>query len=170
MPSTIRTPVSAAWLILALAAAALGGCGDGPNQAAAPPPPAVTVANPVKRSITDQDEYVGRFVAVDSVEVRARLSGYLSQIHFQDGQMVKQGQVLFTIDRRPFQIALDQARAALELARANLAFAECHLARGQALLRNKSITEHASKQLPQAIRGAEASVAAQEVLVRSAEL
>jgi multidrug efflux system membrane fusion protein len=170
MPSTIRTPVSAAWLILALAAAALAGCSDTPNQAAAPPPPAVTVANPVKRSITDQDEYVGRFVAVDSVEVRARLSGYLSQIHFQDGQMVKQGQVLFTIDRRPFQIALDQARANLELARANLAFAESDLARGQELLRNKTITEQTFEQRTQAKRVAEASVAAQEALVRSAEL
>ena len=160
MPSTIRTPVSAAWLILALAAAALAGCSDTPNQAAAPPPPAVTVANPVKRSITDQDEYVGRFVAVDSVEVRARLSGYLSQIHFQDGQMVKQGQLLFTVDRRPFQIVLDQARANLELARANLAFAESDLARGQELLRNKTITEQTFEQRTQAKRVADASVAA----------
>jgi multidrug efflux system membrane fusion protein len=172
MPSTIRTSVSSACLILAaaLAAAALAGCSESPNQAAAPPPPAVTVANPVKRSITDQDEYVGRFVAVDSVEVRARLSGYLSQIHFQDGQMVKQGQLLFTIDRRPFQIVLDQVRANLELARANLAFAESDLARGQELLRNKTITEQTFEQRTQAKRVAEASVTAQEALVHSAEL
>jgi multidrug efflux system membrane fusion protein len=172
MPSTIRTSVSAARLIVAaaLAAAALAGCSEAPNQAAAPPPPAVTVANPVKRSITDQDEYVGRFVAVDSVEVRARLSGYLSQIHFQDGQMVKQGQLLFTIDRRPFQIVLDQARANLELARANLAFAESDLARGQELLRNKTITEQTFEQRTQAKRVAQASVTAQEALVHSAEL
>jgi multidrug efflux system membrane fusion protein len=172
MSSTIRTSVSAAWLILAtaLAAAALAGCSESPNQAAAPPPPAVTVANPVKRGITDQDEYVGRFVAVDSVEVRARLSGYLSQIHFQDGQMVKQGQLLFTIDRRPFQIVLDQARANLELARANLAFAESDLARGQELLRNKTITEQTFEQRTQAKRVAQASVTAQEALVHSAEL
>jgi multidrug efflux system membrane fusion protein len=176
MPST-RTSVSAARLILAaalaaaaLAAAALAGCSDSPNQAAAPPPPAVTVANPVKRSITDQDDYVGRFVAIDSVEVRARLSGYLSRIHFQDGQMVKQGELLFTIDRRPFQIVLDQVRANLELARANLAFAESDLARGQELLRNKTITEQSFEQRTQAKRVAEASVTAQEALVHSAEL
>jgi multidrug efflux system membrane fusion protein len=167
MPITMRTTFTAAWLTLAVA---LAGCGDSQNHAAAPPPPAVTVANPAKRTIIDQDEYVGRFVAVDSVEVRARLSGYLSLIHFQDGQLVKQGDLLFTIDRRPFQIALDQARANLELARANLAFAESDLARGQELLRNKTITEQTFEQRTQAKRVAQASVTAQEALVHSAEL
>ena len=84
MPITIRTHLSvvcsAAWLILA---AALTGCSDSQNHAAgSPPPPAVTVAKPVQRTIIDQDEYVGRFVAVDSVEVRARVSGYLDRVHF----------------------------------------------------------------------------------------
>jgi multidrug efflux system membrane fusion protein len=167
MPITTRLPFTAAWLILA---AALAGCSGSQNQAAAPPPTAVTVAKPVQRSIVDQDEYVGRFVAVDMVEVRARLSGYLNQIHFQDGQMVKQGDLLFTIDRRPFQIALDQARANLELAKANLAFAGSDLARGQELVRNKTITEQTFDQRTQAKRVAEASVTAQEALVHSAEL
>ena len=167
MSLTIRNVVPAAWLIVA---AALAGCSDSQNRAAAPPPPAVTVANPSKRTIVDQDEYVGRFVAVDSVEVRARLSGYLSGIHFQDGQMVNQGDLLFTIDRRPFQIVLDQARANLELARANQSFAESDLARGQELLRNKTITEQTFEQRTQAKRVAEASVTAQEALVHSAEL
>jgi multidrug efflux system membrane fusion protein len=167
MSITIRKSVPAVWLIMATA---LAGCSDSQNRAAAPPAPAVTIANPSKRTIVDQDEYVGRFVAVDSVEVRARLSGYLSAIHFQDGQMVKQGDVLFTIDRRPFQIVLDQARANLELARANQAFAEADLARGQELLRNKTITEQTFEQRTQAKRVADASVTAQEALVHSAEL
>jgi RND family efflux transporter MFP subunit len=167
MPITIRLSFIVASLTLA---AALAGCGDSQNRAGAPPPPAVTVARPVQRNIVDQDEYVGRFVAVDTVEIRSRLSGYLSNIHFQDGQMVKQGDLLFTIDRRPFQIALDQARANLELARANLAFAESDLARGQELLRNKTITEQTFEQRTQAKRVAEASVAAQEATVHSAEL
>jgi membrane fusion protein, multidrug efflux system len=167
MPFTMRLPFTAAWLTLA---AALAGCGDSQNHAAAPPPTAVTVAKPLQRSIVDQDQYVGRFVAVDMVEVRGRLSGYLSKIHFQDGQMVKQGDLLFTIDRRPFQIALDQARGNLELAKANLAFAESDLARGQELLRNKTITEQTFEQRTQAKRVAEASVTAQEALVHSAEL
>ena len=167
MSLTIRKSVPAAWLI---AAVALAGCSDSQNRAAAPPPAAVTAANPSKRTVVDQDEYVGRFVAVDSVEVRARLSGYLSGIHFQDGQMVKQGDLLFTVDRRPFQIALDQARANLELARANQAFTESDLARGQELLRNKTITEQTFEQRTQAKRVADASVTAQEALVHSAEL
>src|ERR1700680_1352271 len=164
MPTFARTVLPVTLLLLA-------GCGNNPQQqAAGPPPPTVTVAKPVKRIVVDQDEYVGRFVAVDSVEIRSRLSGYLSKIHFQDGQMVKQGDLLFTIDRRPFQIALDQARGNLELAKANLWFAESDLARGQELLRNKTITEQTFEQRTQANRVAEASVTAQEALVHSAEL
>src|SRR5580698_9095741 len=114
---------NAARLAALFVAASVAGCGQSQQQAAQALP-AVTVANPVQRSVVDQDEYVGRFAAVSSVEIRSRLSGYLSEIHFQDGQMVKQGDLLFTIDRRPFQIVLDQARGNLELAKANLAFAE----------------------------------------------
>src|ERR1700674_5586217 len=90
----------------------LAGCGESQQPTgAAPPPPSVTVAKPVARTIVDQDEYVGRFVAVDSVEIRARVSGYLDSVHFTDGQVVKKGDLLFTIDRRPYQITLDQTRA-----------------------------------------------------------
>jgi RND family efflux transporter MFP subunit len=102
--------------------------------------------------------------------VRSRVSGYLSEIHFTDGQMVKQGDLLFVIDHRPFQIALDQMRANLAQARANLAFTEADLARGQELLHNKTITEQTYDQRTQAKRVAEASVAAQEAMVHSAEL
>ncbi len=151
-------------------AAALTGCGQGQQQSAAPAPPSVTVTSPVQRTVVDQDEYVGRFVAVDSVEIRSRVSGYLSEIHFTDGQMVKKDDPLFTIDRRPFQIALDQARANLAQARANLAFTEADLARGAELVRDKTITEQTYDQRLQAKRVAEASVAAQEAMVRSAEL
>ncbi len=119
-------PVRTAAWIAAAALLALAGC-DKPQQqqAAAPPPPQVTVATPVKKVVSDYDEYVGRFVAIDAVEVRARVSGYLDAIHFKDGQMVKKGDLLFTIDRRPFEAALEQAQAPLlEQAKANLAFAD----------------------------------------------
>src|SRR5262245_20213430 len=105
---TMRTFTPGRALVLATLVA-LAGCSEAPQQRAASPPPKVTVANPVKRTVIDQDEYVGRFVPIDSVEVRARVSGYLDRIHFTDGQMVKQGDLLFTIDKRPFQTALDQA-------------------------------------------------------------
>jgi len=160
-----------AWTaVLVFLAAGLSGCGDSQRQGAAPPPPAVTVAKPVQRPIVDQDEYVGRFVAVDSVEVRARVSGYLDRVHFNDGQIVKQGDLLFTIDKRPFQNTLDQARANLVLARSNLTYTESDLARGQQLVRDKTITEQTFEQRAQAKRNAEASVAANEAAVRQAEL
>src|SRR5262245_12451288 len=98
---------------VSLAALMLAGCSESQQQQASPTPPAVTVANPVKRVVIDEDEYVGRFVAVDSVEVRARVSGYLDRVDFTDGQIVKQGDLLFTIDKRPFHTTLDQAKANL---------------------------------------------------------
>src|SRR5271168_1919342 len=153
----------------ALLLAGLAGCGQGQQQAG-PPPPKVTVAPPVQREVIDQDEYVGRFAAVDSVDVRSRLSGYLAEILFKDGQFVRKGDLLFTIDRRPFEIALEQMRANLAQARANLSFAQGDLDRGQALLTNKTITEQTYDQRTQAKAVAEAAVAAQEAMVHSAEL
>src|SRR5262245_9629979 len=167
MPTGFPNHLAPALLALALVA-----CGDAPQQQqqAAPPPPAVTVAVPIQRTIVDNDEYVGRFVAIDAVEIRARVSGYLDQVHFKDGQVVKQGDLLFTIDKRSFQNALAQARANLTQARANLAFAEADLARGSELVRQKTITEQVFDQRTQAKRVAEASVTAQEAAVRQAEL
>ena len=120
MLNALLRPVQAPVVAVALLALPLAGCGPGQPPAAERPPPAVTVAKPTKRNIVDYDEYVGRFAAIDSVEVRARVSGYLQGVHFQDGQMVKQGDLLFTVDRRPFQTALDQAQANLAQAKANL--------------------------------------------------
>jgi RND family efflux transporter MFP subunit len=158
--------LSAALLPLALV---LAGCGQS-QPPAGPPPPAVTVAKPVQRAVTDLDEYVGRFVAIDSVEIRARVSGYLDQVHFRDGQMVKQGDLLFTIDKRPFENTLAQARANLAQAKANLAFTEADLERGRLLSRDRTITEQVFEQRTQAFRSAQASVAANEATVRQAAL
>jgi RND family efflux transporter MFP subunit len=91
-------------------------------------------------------------------------------VHFKDGQIVKQGELLFTIDKRPFQNALDQARANLVLARSNLTYTEADLARGKQLVRDKTITDQVYEQRAQAKRNAEASVAANEAAVRQAEL
>src|SRR5207302_11236996 len=135
-----------------------------------PPPPKGTVAKPAQRTIVDQDEYVGRFVPVNGVEVRARVSGYLDQIHFTDGQIVNQGDLLFTIDKRPFQNTLDQARANLETAKSNVVFTQSDLARGQQLLRDRTISEQIFEQRAQAFRNAQAAVAASEAMVRQAEL
>jgi RND family efflux transporter MFP subunit len=154
----------------AVLAAFLAACGQQQQQASAPPPPAVTVAKPTKRAITDFDEYVGRFVAIDSVEVRARVSGYLDAVHFKDGEIVKQGDPLFTIDKRPFQNTLDQARASLMQAKSALTFTESDYQRGQQLVRDKTITDQTFEQRAQAFRNAQASVANAEAAIRQAEL
>jgi RND family efflux transporter MFP subunit len=165
MPTFLRTLAA----IAIASASLLASCGEAQKQAA-PPPPKVTVAKPIQRTIIDQDEYVGRFVPIDVVEVRARVSGYLDQIHFTDGQMVKQGDLLFTIDKRPYQNTLDQARANLQTAKSNLAFTQSDLARGQQLVRERTISEQIYEQRAQAFRNAQASVAASEAMVRQAEL
>jgi RND family efflux transporter MFP subunit len=152
-----------------LIATLVAGCGEAQKQAS-PPPPAVTVAVPVKRTVFDYDEYVGRFVAINSVEVRARVSGYLDKLHFKDGQLVKQGDLLFTVDKRPFQNTLDQARANLVQAQSNVSFTESDYTRGQQLVRDKTITDQTFEQRAQAFRNAKASVSANEAGVRQAEL
>src|SRR6478735_6464775 len=157
-------------IALPLAIATLvASCGEGQKQAS-PPPPAVTVAEPIKRTVFDFDEYVGRFTAINSVEVRARVSGYLDKLHFRDGQLVKQGDLLFTIDKRPFQNTLDQARANLVQAQSNVAFTESDYTRGQQLVRDKTITDQTFEQRTQAFRNAKASVSNNEAAVRQAEL
>jgi RND family efflux transporter MFP subunit len=158
--------------VLAAATVALTGCGQNPPQAQGGPPPAppVSVAKPTQQTVTDHDEYVGRFVAVNSIEVRARVAGYLDRIHFTDGQIVNQGDLLFTIDRRPFENAVEQAKANLAQARANLSYTEADLERGNQLVRDRTIAQQAFDQRTQAKRVAEAAVAAQEALVRQATL
>lgn len=154
-------------------AVSLSGCGESNDKAKAaeaPPAPQVTVAKPTKKLVSDSDEYVGRFVALDYVEVRARVSGYLDQIRFTDGQLVKKGDPLFTIDRRPFLATLDQSKAAIEQAKANLAFADADLARGESLQRGTVITQQTLDQRTQAKRVAQANVTAQEAATRSADL
>ena len=168
-PKFFRYLAGPALLLLPLL---LAGCGQGQQQqqAKAPPPPAVTVAKPVQKTVTDYDEYVGRFAAVNSVEVRARVSGYLDGIHFKDGQMVKKGDLLFTIDKRTFQNSLDQAQATLTQAKSNLAYAQSDLERGQSLVKEKTITQQVFEQRVQAARNAQAAVNSAEAAVRQSKL
>ncbi|MCK0196847.1 efflux RND transporter periplasmic adaptor subunit [Ancylobacter sp. 6x-1] len=159
---------------LAALAFSLSACGDGKQaQQAAPSPPQVTVARPELRQITDYDEYVGRFAAVDLVNVYARVSGYLDKIAFTDGQIVKQGDTLFLIDKRPFQVALDQAKANLQRSQADLDFAVSDLQRAQTLLQDKNstaISKQTFDQRQQTERSARAQVAANQAAVQAAQL
>jgi RND family efflux transporter MFP subunit len=158
-----------AGVLACVLATLVASCGEG-QKPPAPPPPSVSVATPIKRTLSDFDEYVGRFTAVNSVEVRARVSGYLEGVHFKDGQIVKQGDLLFTIDKRPFQNTLDQARANLVQAKSNVAYTQSDFTRGQQLVRDKTITDQTFEQRTQAYHNAQAAVSNNEAAVRQAEL
>jgi multidrug efflux pump subunit AcrA (membrane-fusion protein) len=98
--------------ILPLFALAIVGCHK--QQAGAPmqfPPPSVTVLAPLQQEIQEWDEFTGRIDAIETVEIRPRVSGYVDKVHFKSGQMVKKGDLLYTIDARPFQALLDRAAA-----------------------------------------------------------
>src|SRR5437867_637201 len=113
---------------------ALGGCQREPPAVAAIPPPVVTVSQPIEREVTDYNEYTGRTAAVEAVEIRARVSGYLVKVNFQEGSVVKKGDLLFQIDPRPFQAVLDEAKGQVAQLEARLARAEADVARDERLL------------------------------------
>jgi RND family efflux transporter MFP subunit len=113
---------------------------------------------------------VGRFIAVDSVEVRARVSGYLDQVHFQDGQIVKQGDLLFVIDQRPYNLAVEQARADLERAQAKLEIATSDVERATPLVRNQTLTEREFDTRRSTQRDAAGGVAAAQAALKQAQL
>ena len=133
-------------------------------------PPPVTVAKPIIKEVTEFDEYTGRFEAVDFVEVRARVSGYLDQVAFREGTLVKKGDLLVVIDKRPYEAALDQAEAAVQSAQARAAFTQGDLERGQSLSRSGNISEQLLEQRRQTSEGARADVMAAQALARTARL
>ncbi len=131
----------APWLVLYVGLALIGvSYGSEPARAQGQrPPPPVTVATPLQKQITEWDEFTGRFEAIETVEVRARVSGVVSSVHFRDGELVEQGDLLFIIDQRPFKIAVDQAKAALKEARASLDLAMNEVKRAEPLVSRGTI-------------------------------
>jgi RND family efflux transporter MFP subunit len=162
----MRTRTTAS--ITAIVAALGAGCSEPP-----PPPealPLVEVATPLSQRVADWDDYSGRFEPVDAVEVRPRVSGAIESVHFEDGQIVRQGQLLFVIDARPYAAELAHARAQVAGARAQLANADAELKRAQALVGNKLISEADAEVRMAAQLGAAAEVAAAEASVQTADL
>lgn len=160
------------WLAASMALL-LAGCDQGQPQAsstAAPPAPVVSVSKPAQRSIVEWDEYTGRFDAVQTVEMRARISGYLNEVRFKDGQFVKQGDLLFAIDPRPFERALEQAKAELFAATTKVENANLDVARGQPLIERKIISDKTFDDRMSLLRDAQAVVKVSEAKVKSAEL
>ena len=126
-------------LVLLAFALAMAGCAK--KKPPPPPPPTVVVAKPLQTKLTDWDDYVGRFEAINSVDVRPRVTGYLQAIAFRDGQIVKKGQLLFVIDPRPYQAALTQARGQEQRAVATFNNAKVELTRAQNLVAAKAAPE-----------------------------
>lgn len=153
-----------------LALVGLKGFGGQEAKADAPPIPTVTVSAPLQRSIVEWDDYVGRFEASQSVEIRPRVSGQLQAIHFKDGDVVRKGQLLFTIDQRPFLAALAEARARAASAQTQLALARSELARASRLIDDEAVSQEEVDSLRAAARSAEAGVAAASAVVRQRAL
>jgi len=130
----------------------------------------VRVVQPVAREITEWDEFTARLDAVDSVEVRPRVSGYLQSIHFQDGALVHKGDLLFLIDPRPYEAALRHAEADLELAKSRLALARKNFVRAADLLASHAISQEESDIRESNVRQAEASVDEAQATVDAARL
>lgn len=153
----------------ALMAAALYGCSQR-SEAQAPPAPSVTVAVPLVRAVQDWDEFTGRFEATQEVEVRARVGGYISGVHFRDGDYVRRGQLLFTLDPRPAQAALASARAQLSQATAQLNLARTELSRSETLLQSQAVSQAEVDTRRGAVQQAEAAVASANAGIRAREL
>jgi len=133
-------------------------------------PPTVTVANPVVKTIVEDDEFVGRFEAEAEVTIRARVSGYLETVHFEDGSLVEKDQLLFTIDQRQFETALRQAEAQIDVAEATFDFASEQLERAEALIGNGTIPQSVVDERREAYLAAQGALEQARAAVELAEL
>ena len=146
----------------------LGGCQK--KNKPPPPPPTVEVARPLQRPVTDWEDYVGRFEAIDAVDLRPRVSGYLTRIAFRDGDAVRRGQLLFVIDPRPYRATLAQNRAQTARAAATLANARVELERARKLFEAQAGSEQNLESRRVAEQQAAADVAAANANEHAAEL
>lgn len=162
--------IAAILVVLALAYVGVKGFGVGEAQADAPPMPTVTVAQPIQRSIVEWDDYSGRFEAAQSVEIKPRVSGQLQAVHFRDGDTVQAGQLLFTIDQRPFLAALNEARARAQAARTALTLAQSEYARASALIDEEAVSREEVDTRRAAVASARAQVAAADAIVQQRAL
>ena len=135
-----------------------------------PPAMPVTVSEPLAKRVTQWDEYSGRFEAVASVEVRARVSGFIDRIDFRDGQIVKVGDPLFIIDKRPYEIAVESAEAEVARNKAQVDLAELQVGRGASLIASRTITEAEQDSRKSTLAVARAQLKSAEAALRNARL
>lgn len=163
------------WVAGTLLLIQFGACGNsGQAPAAAPaaqmPPVPVKAGNPLKKEVTEWDEYTGRIEALQSVEIRARVSGYLDRVNFKDGDKVRKGDLLFVIDPRPYRADLNRAEAELERARTRLELARNSLQRAEHLRKSKAISEEDYDGRSKGVRESSAAVRSAEAAVQTARL
>lgn len=165
------------WIFATLAVVAVAGSwtvlsnrGSTHAQIAPAGPPEVTVAQVLVRQVSDADDFTGRLQAVDTIDLRPRVGGYVDSIHFKEGAAVKKGELLFRIDPRPFQAEVDRLNANLSQAKAEQALAEANAARGQKLLEQHAISREESDRLNTAGQSAKAQVASTGAALQSARL
>ncbi len=172
--TTIKTTIktSARNLCALVALIALTGCPaeTQEQQAAAPPPPPVTVAKPVVKDIMEWDDFTGRFEAVEDVNIRARVSGYLKEVHFEEGTLVKVGDLLFSIDPRTYQATLDEAKSSLKVAQAALNFATQELKRAETLVERGNISRSTLDERRETFAAATAQIEGAKAAIARAQL
>jgi multidrug efflux system membrane fusion protein len=169
---TWRTWTIGAVTVLVAVVAYLGLVPDKGNRAAALPTPVpqVTVSQPMQREVDTRAGFLGQFSAIDRVELRAQVGGTLTEIHFKDGQIVHKGDLLFVIDPRPYEIKLEQAKAALQTAAARVELANVQLTRAQSLRRNEFATQETVDQRTSDQDSSKAAVEDARARIRDAEL
>src|SRR6476661_2373811 len=166
----IFTPLCGLLPLMFLLAVTLSGCGDKPPAQAAAAPPPVTVAQPTKRTVTDWDEFTGRFEAVEEVQVRARVGGFVTSVEFRDGAIVHAGDLLYVIDYRPFEAVADQADGQLSDARAKAELAKRELDRALTLNQTQAVSDSVVDQRRQTLQAARAAEMQAEGALKAAKL
>ena len=154
----------------ALATVILAACSSEAAPNAAPPPPEVSVAQVVHKPVQQWDEFTGRVTAVETVDLRPRVSGYVERVAYTEGQDVRKGDLLFVIDQRPYRAALESALAGLERARSEARLAQTQDVRAQMLVEAKAISREEFESRRAASQGSDAAVRAAEAAVASAKL
>ncbi|MDR3101011.1 MAG: efflux RND transporter periplasmic adaptor subunit [Paraburkholderia sp.] len=146
----------------------LAGCHS--HEQAPPAPPSVAVSHPLSQNVNDVDVYAGRFEAIDTVDVRPRVSGYLEKVAFRDGAIVHKGDLLFVIDPRPFQASVTAAQGALERARSQLRLSQQDFERASVLIKTDTIAQSLYDQRREAVQSAQAGVTSAEGALERAQL